>query len=128
MIPTSAVQRGPLGTFSYVIGSDDIVTAKPVTVTQQDEKDAVIAKGIAPTDRVVTTGFANLSDGAKVTVSQNDQAPTADLPRASGRVNAAIIKAAATASGAASGRGKSKAVGWRGAGERAVERYPRSQP
>lgn len=79
VIPTSAVQRGPLGTFSYVIGSDDTVTAKPVTVTQQDEKDAVIAKGIAPTDRVVTTGFANLSDGAKVTVSQNDQAPTADL-------------------------------------------------
>jgi multidrug efflux system membrane fusion protein len=48
-------------------------------VTQQDEKDAVIAKGIAPTDRVVTTGFANLSDGAKVTVSENHQPPTADL-------------------------------------------------
>jgi multidrug efflux system membrane fusion protein len=79
VIPTSAVQRGPLGTFSYVIGSDDTVTAKPVTVTQQDEKDAVIAKGIAPTDRVVTTGFANLSDGAKVTVSENHQPPTADL-------------------------------------------------
>ncbi|MEH6950581.1 efflux RND transporter periplasmic adaptor subunit [Nitrobacter sp. NHB1] len=79
VIPTSAVQRGPLGTFSYVIGSDDIATAKPVTVTQQDENDAVIAKGIAPTDRVVTTGFANLSDGAKVTVSQNDRPPTADL-------------------------------------------------
>jgi multidrug efflux system membrane fusion protein len=79
VIPTSAVQRGPLGTFSYVIGDDDIVTAKPVTVQQQDEKDAVIAKGVGPTDRVVTTGFANLSDGAKVTISQNDQAPTADL-------------------------------------------------
>jgi multidrug efflux system membrane fusion protein len=39
----------------------------------------VIAKGIAPTDRVVTTGFANLSDGAKVTVSENDKPPTADL-------------------------------------------------
>ncbi len=79
VIPTSAVQRGPLGTFSYVIGDDDIVTAKPVTVQQQDEKDAVIARGISPADRVVTTGFANLSDGAKVTVSQNDQMPTADL-------------------------------------------------
>ncbi|MCE3256057.1 MAG: Secretion protein HlyD [Nitrobacter vulgaris] len=79
VIPTSAVQRGPLGTFSYVIGDGDIVTAKPVTVQQQDEKDAVIAKGVGPTDRVVTTGFANLSDGAKVTISQNDQAPTADL-------------------------------------------------
>lgn len=79
VIPTSAVQRGPLGTFSYVIGGDNTVTAKPVTVTQQDEKDAVIAKGIGPTDRVVTTGFANLSDGAKVTISQNEQAPAADL-------------------------------------------------
>jgi multidrug efflux system membrane fusion protein len=79
VIPTSAVQRGPLGTFAYVIGNDDIVTAKPVTVTQQDEQDAVIAKGIAPTDRVVTTGFANLSDGAKVSVSENNQPPTADL-------------------------------------------------
>jgi multidrug efflux system membrane fusion protein len=79
VIPTSAVQRGPLGTFSYVIGSDNTVTAKPVTVTQQDEKDAVIAKGLAPTDRVVTTGFANLSDGAKVTISQNEQAPAVDL-------------------------------------------------
>jgi multidrug efflux system membrane fusion protein len=79
VIPTSAVQRGPLGTFAYVIGSDDTVTAKPVTVTQQNEQDAVIAKGIAPTDRVVTTGFANLSDGAKVNVSENNQPPTADL-------------------------------------------------
>ncbi|GAB1716300.1 MAG: secretion protein HlyD [Nitrobacter sp.] len=79
VIPTSAVQRGSLGTFSYVIGSDDTVTAKPITVTQQNENDAVIAKGIAPTDRVVTTGFANLSDGAKVVVSENHQPPTADL-------------------------------------------------
>jgi membrane fusion protein, multidrug efflux system len=79
VIPTSAVQRGPLGTFSYVIGSDETVTAKPVTVTQQNEKDAVIASGLAPTDKVVTTGFANLSDGAKVTISQDNQAPTADL-------------------------------------------------
>jgi multidrug efflux system membrane fusion protein len=79
VIPTSAVQRGPLGTFSYVIGSDNTVTAKPVTVTLQNENDAVIARGIAPTDRVVTTGFANLSDGAKVVVSENHQPPTADL-------------------------------------------------
>lgn len=79
VIPTSAVQRGPLGTFAYVIGSDDTVTAKQVTVTQQNEQDAVIAKGIAPADRVVTTGFANLSDGAKVKVSENNQPPTADL-------------------------------------------------
>ena len=79
MVPTSAVQRGPLGTFSYVIGEDNIVTAKPVTVTQQNEHDAVIASGLSPTDKVVTTGFANLSDGSKVTIGRDDQTPSADL-------------------------------------------------
>jgi multidrug efflux system membrane fusion protein len=79
VIPTSAVQRGPAGTFSYVIGEGDIVAARAVTVTQQNEMDAVIASGLTPNDRVVTTGFANLAEGAKVAVGNNDAAPTADL-------------------------------------------------
>jgi multidrug efflux system membrane fusion protein len=85
VVPTSAVQRGPAGTFSYVIGDGDIVTAKAVVVTQQNETEAVIASGLAPSDRVVTTGFANLSDGAKVVIGKDDQTPTADLaPRKKG--------------------------------------------
>jgi membrane fusion protein, multidrug efflux system len=79
VVPTSTVQRGPAGTFSYVIGEGDIVTAKPVVVTQQNETDAVIASGLSPSDRVVTTGFANLSDGAKVIVGKEEQTPAADL-------------------------------------------------
>jgi multidrug efflux system membrane fusion protein len=86
VIPTSAVQRGPAGTFSYAINDNDTVTAKPVVVTQQNETDAVIASGLSTSDRVVTTGFANLSDGARVTVGKDDQAPSADLaPRKHGR-------------------------------------------
>ena len=85
VVPTSAVQRGPAGTFSYVIGDGDIVTAKPVVVTQQNETDAVVASGLSPGDRVVTTGFANLSDGAKVLIGKDDQNPSADLaPRKKG--------------------------------------------
>jgi multidrug efflux system membrane fusion protein len=85
VVPTSAVQRGPAGTFSYVIGEGDIVTAKPVVVTQQNETDAVIASGLSHSDRVVTTGFANLSDGAKVIIGKDEQTPAADLaPRKKG--------------------------------------------
>jgi multidrug efflux system membrane fusion protein len=85
VVPTSAVQRGPAGTFSYVIGDGDIVTAKPVVVTQQNETDAVVASGLSASDRVVTTGFANLSDGAKVLIGKAEQTPTADLaPRKKG--------------------------------------------
>ncbi|RXH23280.1 transporter [Bradyrhizobium nanningense] len=79
VIPTSAVQRGPIGTFSYVIGEDNVVSAKPVVVTQQNEHDAVIASGLSASDRVVTTGFANLADGSKVIVGRDDQTPSADL-------------------------------------------------
>ena len=79
VVPTSAVQRGPVGTFSYVIGDGDVVTAKPIVVTQQNENDAVISSGLSAGDRVVTTGFANLSDGARVLIGKDDSAPSADL-------------------------------------------------
>lgn len=79
VIPTSAVQRGPAGTFSYVIDQDNVVHARPVKVTQQNETEAVIASGLTPADRVVTTGFANLSEGAKVSIGDASQVPTADL-------------------------------------------------
>jgi len=79
VVPTSAVQRGPAGTFSYVIGEGDVVSAKPVKVIQQNEMDAVIGSGLERTDRVVTTGFANLTEGAKVRVGSGNQAPKPDL-------------------------------------------------
>src|ERR1700710_1144281 len=79
VIPTSAAQRGPAGTFSYIIGDDETVTAKPIVVIQQNETDAVIGSGVSPPDRVVTTGFANLADGSKVIVGKDEQTPSADL-------------------------------------------------
>jgi multidrug efflux system membrane fusion protein len=85
VIPTAAVQRGPAGTFSYVIGADNVVSARPVTVVQQTESDAVIGSGLAAGDRVVTTGFANLADGARVSIGSGDQTITPDLaPRRRG--------------------------------------------
>lgn len=78
VVPTSAVQRGPNGTFVYVIGANNTVNARPVPVTQQNDTDAVIASGLEPTERVVTTGFANLSEGARVEVGTADNVPVLD--------------------------------------------------
>lgn len=66
VVPISAVQRGPKGTFVYVIRPDNTVTVRPVTVTQQDETQAVIAQGIEAQERVVTSGFMLLSEGRRV--------------------------------------------------------------
>src|SRR3954452_15036342 len=73
--PTAAVQRGPSGTFVYVVQPDNKVAVRPVTVSQQDETQAVIAKGLEADERVVTTGFARLTAGAAVAVTNAKSAP-----------------------------------------------------
>ena len=45
--PTAAVQRGPIGTFAYVVGEDNAVAVRPVRVSQQDESQAVITRGLS---------------------------------------------------------------------------------
>ncbi|MBB4567982.1 efflux RND transporter periplasmic adaptor subunit [Rhizobium leucaenae] len=87
VIPTAAVQRGPNGTFVYVVRQDQTVSMKPVTVRQQDDVQAVIADGLAPGDKVVTTGFARLQDGSKVQVSAGAgaAAPAATTPAVDGQ-------------------------------------------
>lgn len=76
VIPTSAVQRGPDGTFVYVIGEGSKASMRPVTVAQQDDADAVISQGLSASEQVVTAGFARLKDGAEVKVSE----PAAKTP------------------------------------------------
>lgn len=81
-IPTGAVQRGPSGTFVYVI-KDGVASMRPIVVQRQDETRTVVKSGLTPPEQVVTTGFARLTDGAKVTVSSGDgtPAPAATAPR-----------------------------------------------
>lgn len=79
VVPTGAVQRGPTGTFVYVVQPENKVAMRPVTVTQQDETQSVIASGLQPPERVVTTGFARLTDGSRISISSGDNsAPPAN--------------------------------------------------
>jgi multidrug efflux system membrane fusion protein len=79
VVPTSAVQRGPAGTYAFVIGANDIANAKPISVVQQTDVEAVIGGGLSTSDRVVTTGFANLAEGSRVIIGRDEGAPTPDL-------------------------------------------------
>jgi multidrug efflux system membrane fusion protein len=74
VVPTAAVQRGPTGPFVYVVKDDSTVGIRPVTITKQDDREAVLGSGVKAGDRVVTTGFARLTDGTRVTVSASPQA------------------------------------------------------
>jgi multidrug efflux system membrane fusion protein len=75
VIPTPAVQRGPNGTFAYVVQPDQRVGLRPITVGLQTETTAVITKGMAASERVVTTGFSRLKDGARVAVVRGEDQP-----------------------------------------------------
>ena len=82
VIPTGAVQRGPNGTFVYVVGDDNKAKMRPVAVERQNETQAVIKSGVAPPEKVVITGFARLSDGSEVAIGSANPpaAPPAGAP------------------------------------------------
>jgi len=84
IIPTGAVQRGPNGTFVYAVKPDNTAGMKPIVVQHQDEAQTVVKSGLEPPERVVTTGFARLTDGAKVTISSGPQAPGPRSPGVTG--------------------------------------------
>ena len=73
--PTAAVQRGPNGVFVFVVQPDNTVAVRPVSVSQQSETQAVIANGLNEGERVVTTGFARLTGGTDVVVTNAEQVP-----------------------------------------------------
>jgi len=70
VVPPAAVQRGPRGTYAYVITGTDGVSRRQVTVGHEDETESVITEGIRPGDRVVIDGAARLTDGSHVTIAQ----------------------------------------------------------
>ncbi|MBI3434602.1 MAG: efflux RND transporter periplasmic adaptor subunit [Proteobacteria bacterium] len=69
VVPTASVQRGPNGTFVYVVSADDKAQVRPVSLALQDDAQAVVGSGLQAGERVVTSGFARLTEGGGVSVS-----------------------------------------------------------
>ena len=85
VVPSVAVQRGPQGTFVYVVKPDKTVDARPVTVALTQSNQSAIANGLEPGDVVVTDGQDKLQKGAKVeprgrSPSSNASQPSAAAP------------------------------------------------
>lgn len=67
-IPAAALQRGPEGTFVYLVRPDSTVAQQPVTVANNSEAVAVVTQGLAPGQQVVTSNAFRLQPGAPVRV------------------------------------------------------------
>jgi membrane fusion protein, multidrug efflux system len=81
-IGASAVQQSPKGPFVWVIGSDETVQMRPVTVAQISEGRALIDSGLEANENVVIDGQYRLQAGALVRELHGKAAQEADLQSA----------------------------------------------
>jgi multidrug efflux system membrane fusion protein len=68
-VPDAAVQRGPRGSFLYVIGADNTVTRRDVTIGHEDAQLAIVTTGLKDGEKVVTDGASRLNEGSKVRIT-----------------------------------------------------------
>lgn len=78
--PTAAIQQGPAGSFVYLAGDDNSVSARPVTVGMSAGERTVVTAGLNSGDKLVTTGFSRLKDGAKISVGPSNGSKPAQVP------------------------------------------------
>ena len=69
LIPAVAIQRGPRGTFVYVVRPDQTAEARPVTVGAMEGDDASIESGLTANEQVVVDGVDKLQAGSKVQIA-----------------------------------------------------------
>ncbi|MEX1035879.1 MAG: efflux RND transporter periplasmic adaptor subunit [Sneathiella sp.] len=77
LVPQRAVMRRPDGgAYVYLVGNDDKVISKDVTIGQSRNEDWIVTAGIDPGDRVIIDGLQRIAPGMAVTPKDVD----ADTP------------------------------------------------
>jgi multidrug efflux system membrane fusion protein len=66
LVPTTAILRGPQGTYVFAVGTDNKVKIHVVTLAEANGNVTGISSGLNPGDIVVTDGQDKLQDGSKV--------------------------------------------------------------
>jgi multidrug efflux system membrane fusion protein len=66
LVPASAIQRGPQGTYVYVVQKDNTVKIQTVTIAQTTANSVGLSAGLNAADVVVVDGQDKLQEGSKV--------------------------------------------------------------
>jgi multidrug efflux system membrane fusion protein len=82
-MPSSAVQRGPSGTFTYVVKQDSTVEARPIDIGAETDTLTQVKKGLALNERVVISNQYRLQPGARVHITDAPPANEAKTAKAS---------------------------------------------
>jgi multidrug efflux system membrane fusion protein len=82
VVPDGAVERGPNGLYAFVVGSDNKVETRDITVGQEGDGQSVVLTGLSPGENVVTAGQYRLVRGSTVQPSAaSSAAPNAPAKR-----------------------------------------------
>jgi multidrug efflux system membrane fusion protein len=80
VVPASVVQRGPEGSYAFVINTEDqTVAVQPVKVAQIEAGEALIDEGLRAGDQVVVDGQYRLQAGSRVKLAPTVK-PSASEP------------------------------------------------
>jgi len=72
LVPTTAILRGPQGTYVFAVGADNKVKIHVVTLAEANGNITGISSGLNPGDAVVTDGQDKLQDGSQVEPRQSN--------------------------------------------------------
>jgi multidrug efflux system membrane fusion protein len=78
IIPTSAIQRGIIGPFVYVVKDDQTVKVQTLSLGPTDGEKVAILKGLQANELVVTDGADKLRDNVKVKLINREQPPSGE--------------------------------------------------
>jgi multidrug efflux system membrane fusion protein len=80
-IPTVAVQRGPQGTFVYVVKSDQTAEMRPMTIDSTQGDTTIVGKGVSAGEQIVVDGQYKLRPGAPVSAKPATRAGAEPMAR-----------------------------------------------
>jgi multidrug efflux system membrane fusion protein len=85
VVPDGAVERGPDGLYAFVVGGDNKVATRAITVGQEGDGQSVVLTGLTAGETVVTAGQYRLVQGSLVQSSAASAAapPAGASPSAS---------------------------------------------
>ena len=81
VIPAPAIQRGPQGTFVYVVKADRTVTVRSIAVGEIQAGEASIKTGLSPGELVVVDGADRLREGTRVELRGQSGGPAPTTER-----------------------------------------------
>jgi membrane fusion protein, multidrug efflux system len=110
-VPAPTVQRGPQGTFVYVVNPDQTAALRIIEVDTVQDQWAIITKGISAGDKVVVEGQNQLRPGAKVSVRPTAGGAHSESETAPGSAGSVSSKQQNGASASAGGGGAGKKHG-----------------